>query len=201
MTDKVPRYRKLVESIAKLGDDQAKLITTDRYKLMYHYFIRCASLTSAVILLVENGYLAAAFASEKSVIDAMLNGLYIGYVASDQEIEHSIELALKGRCTGHSGMKKRAQLVDKAIRSRNSSLSGMFENIVKLAGERLNEFGHGGLLSTALDLKNLEPEVANKVLAETALALYLFIANVFLLENLDISSLETLQREFSETRA
>jgi len=68
MTDKVPRYRKLAESLAKLGDEHAKAITTDRYKLMYHYFIRCAGLTSAVILLVEAGYLAAAYALEKSLV-------------------------------------------------------------------------------------------------------------------------------------
>jgi hypothetical protein len=96
-------------------------------------------------------------------------------------------------------MRKRAERVDAAIRARNSSMSGMFENIVKLAGERLHEFGHGGLLSTALDLKTMKPEVANKVLAECTL--HLFISNVFLLENLDIFPLPTLQREFSETRA
>jgi hypothetical protein len=49
MTLKVSRYRKLAESLARLGDEHAKAITTDRYKLMYHYFVRCAGLTSAVV--------------------------------------------------------------------------------------------------------------------------------------------------------
>ena len=30
MTDKIARYRKLAESLAKLGDEHAKAITTDR---------------------------------------------------------------------------------------------------------------------------------------------------------------------------
>jgi hypothetical protein len=200
MTDKVPRYRKLAESLAKLGDEHAKAITTDRYKLMYHYFVRCAGLTSAVILLVENAHLAAAYALEKSLVDAMLNGLYIGYVASDKEIERSVALALKGRCTGHSGMSKRAKLVDEAIRQRVPLMTGMFEGIVKNASERLNEFGHGGLLSTALEVKSLPPEVGNKVLAESVLVLHLFLSNVFLIEGLDLSPLEALQGEFDATK-
>jgi hypothetical protein len=69
MTDKVPRYRKLAESLARLGDEHAKAITTNRYKLMYHYFVRCAGLTSAVILLVETGHLSAAYALQKSLVD------------------------------------------------------------------------------------------------------------------------------------
>src|SRR5271170_1190240 len=111
MVDKVPRYRELAESLARLGDEQAKAITSNRYKLMYHYFIRCAGLTSATILLVETGHLAAAYALEKSLVDALLNGLYIGYVAPDKEIDGKIAMALKGRCTGHFGMKKRAKLL------------------------------------------------------------------------------------------
>jgi hypothetical protein len=85
MIDKVSRYRKLAKSLAELGDEHAKAITTDRYKLMYHYFNRCSGLTSAVILLVETGHLAAAYALEKSLVDALLAGLYIGYVASERE--------------------------------------------------------------------------------------------------------------------
>jgi len=200
MTDKVPRYRKLAESLAKLGDEHAKAITNDRYKLMYHYFIRCAGLTSAVILLVENAHLAAAYALEKSLVDAMLNGLYIGYVASDKEIERNIALALKGRCTGHSGMSKRAKLLDETLRQRRTFMTGMFEDMVKRTSERLNEFGHGGLLSTALEVKSLPPEVGNKVLAESVFVLHIFLSNVFLLENLDLAPLEALQREFDAAK-
>ncbi|HMD15722.1 MAG TPA: hypothetical protein VKH18_03570 [Terriglobales bacterium] len=200
MTDKISRYRKLAESLAELGDDQAKAIATDRYKLMYHYFVRCAGLTSAVVLLVETGHLAAAYALQKSLVDAMLNGLYIGYVAPEKEIEESVALALKGRCTGHSGMGKRAKQVDEALRRRRSFMTGMFEDIVKRAGERLNEFGHGGLLSTALGVKSLPAEVGYKVLADSVLVLHIFLSNVFMLENLDLAPLEALQREFDGTK-
>jgi hypothetical protein len=198
MTQKISRYRKLAESLAKLGDEHAKAITTNRYKLMYHYFIRCAGLTSAVILLVETGHLAAAYALEKSLVDALLNGLYIGYVAPDREIEDSIAMALKGRCTGHSGMKKRAKLLDEKFRQRRGFMTGMFEDMVKRTSEQLNEFGHGGLLSTALEIKNLPPEVENKALARSVFVLIIFLGNVFVLENLDLTPLETLQAEFGK---
>jgi hypothetical protein len=199
MTDKVPRYRKLAQALAKLGDEHAKAITTNRYKLMYHYFIRCSRLTSAIILLVETGQLAAAYALEKSLVDALLNGLYLGYVASDKEIEDTIALALKGRCTGHSGMKKRARMLDANFSQRRSFMTGMFEDMVKRTSEQLNEFGHGGLLSTALELKTLPPEVGNKVLAQSVFVLIIFLGNVFVLENLDLTKLESLQKEFQGT--
>jgi hypothetical protein len=200
MTDKVSRYRNLAQSLAKLGDSHAKAITTNRYKLMYHYFIRCSSLTSAVILLVEAGHLAAAYALEKSIVDALLQGLYIGYVASDKEIEHNIAMALKGRCTGHSRMKKLAKLLDHRCGQRKKFMTGMFEDMVRRTSERLNEFGHGGLLSTALEIRSLPEEVGNKVLAESVLALHIFLSYVFLLEDLDLSPLEALQQEFAGVR-
>jgi hypothetical protein len=201
MTDKVARYRKLAHALAKLGDEQAKAITTDRYRLMYHYFVRSAGLTSAVILLVETGHLAAAYALEKSIVDALLNGLYIGYVAPDKEVERTILLASRGRCTGHSGMAKRAKLLDMELRRRRSFMTGMFEKLVKDTSERLNEFGHGGLLSTALEIKDLPPEIGNKMLSGSVLLLHLFLSNVFLLEGLDLTPLEALQKEFDENSA
>lgn len=197
MTDKIARYRKLAESLTKLGGEQAKAITTDRYKLMCHYFVRCTGLTSAVILLVEAGHLAAAYALEKSLVDALLNGLYIGYVAPDKEIERSITLALKGRCTGHSGMSKRAKVLDEALRQRPRFMASMFEDMVKRTSERLNEFGHGGLLSTTLEVKSLPPEIGYKVVANSVFVLHIFLSNVFLLENLDLTPLEALQKEFA----
>ena len=199
MTDKVHRYRKLAKSLAQLGDENAKAITTDRYKLMYHYFIRCSGLTSAVILLVEAGHLAAAYALEKSLVEALLNGLYIGYVASEREIKENIALALKGRCTGHSAMKKRARMIDENFSRRRVFMPGMFEEMVKRTSERLNEFGHGGLLSTVLEVKSLPPEVGNKVLARSVFVLIIFMGNVFMLENLDLTPLEALQKDFDGT--
>jgi hypothetical protein len=197
-TDKIERYRKLARSLAELGDTHAKAITTDRYKLMYHYFIRCSRLTSAIMLLVETGHLSAAYALEKSLVDAMLNGLYLGYVASDKEIADTIALALKGRCTGNSGMKKRAKMLDDNFSQRRTFMTGLFEGIVKRTSEQLNEFGHGGLLSTALEISNLPAEVENKILAQSVLPLIIFLGNVFILENIDLAPLETLQREFDD---
>ena len=81
MTDKVLRYRKLLQTLAALGDGHANGITSNRYRLMYHYFTRCVALTSAIISLVEVDNLTGAYALEKSLVDALLNGLYLGYVS------------------------------------------------------------------------------------------------------------------------
>ncbi len=199
MTDKVARYRKLLESLAEIGDQQAKAITTSGYRLMYHYFIRCVSLTSAIIQLVEADNLTGAYALQKSLVDALLNGLYLGYVASDKEIEDTIQMALKGRCTGHSRMRKHAKMIDANFSQRHTFMTGMFEDMVRRTSEQLNEFGHGGLLSTALTLKSLHPEVANKILGQSVFAIIIFLGNVFVLENLDLSPLEAAQKEFQLT--
>src|SRR5258706_1819765 len=100
------------ESIAEMGEKTGNENTNDRKKLMYYNFLRCSRLTSATVLLVQEGNLTAAYALEKSLDDALLNGLYFGYVASDKEIEETIESALKGRCTGHSRMRQRAKMLD-----------------------------------------------------------------------------------------
>lgn len=169
MTEKLPRYRKLLQSLAAIGDEHAKAITSKRYRLMHHYFIRCVALSSAIITLVEADNLTGAYGLEKSVVDSMLNGLYLGYVASEKEIDDTIAQAMKGRCTGHSGMRKRARMIDANFAGRRSFKMMQFEEIVKQSSEFLNEFGHGGLLSTALTVKNLHPRSPTKCSARRCL--------------------------------
>src|SRR4051812_6802323 len=199
MTNKVPRYRKLLQSLASLADEHAKAITSNRYKLMYHYFLRCVSLASAIILLVEAENLPGAYALEKSLVDSLLNGLYFGYVAPDKELDETIAMALKGRCTGHSRMRKRAQMIDANFSQRRTFMTGIFEDMVKRTSELLNELGHGGLLSTALEMKDPPPELANKILSQSAFVIIIFLGNVFVLENLDLTPLEAAQKEFQLT--
>lgn len=199
MTDKLPRYRKLLQSLALLGDERAKAITTSQYRLMYHYFVRCVELASSILTLVEVDNLTGAYALEKSLVDALLNGLYLGYVASDKEIEETIALALKGRCTGHSRMKSRARMIDADFSQRRTFMTPQFESMVKRNSESLNEFGHGGLLSTALGVVNPPPEVANKILTQAVFVIIIFLGNVFILENLDLAPLEAAQKEFQLT--
>src|SRR5438067_1856424 len=186
MTEKLPRYRKLIHSLAAIGDEHAKSITSNRYRLMYHYFIRCVRLASAILLLVEDKNLGAAYALQKSLIDALLNGLYFGYVATEKEFQETINMALKGRCTGHSRMKKRAQMIDADFSKRRVYMAGMFGDMVKRTSQQLNEFGHGGLLSTALEVLDLPTEVSNKLLSQTVFVLIIFLGNVFVIENLDL---------------
>jgi hypothetical protein len=197
MTDKLSCYRKLAQSLAEIGANHAKAITSERYRLMYHYFVRCSSLTSATLLLVENDLLAAAYALQKSIVESMLNGLYIGYVAKDSEINRLITLALKGRGTGYSGMERRARDIDAVFQKRRPFMMRV-QNIVKRTQESLNEFGHGGLLSTALEAGTMPPQVGYKVLADSVLILIFFLGNVCILENLDLAPLELLLREFDE---
>jgi hypothetical protein len=75
-----------VQSLTDLGHSHAKAIQTKRHQLTYFYFVRCAALVSGVVLLVENKQLSAAFALQKSVVDAVINGLYLGYAAGDTDL-------------------------------------------------------------------------------------------------------------------
>jgi hypothetical protein len=50
-----------------------------------------------------------------------------------------------------------------------------------------------------LEVKSLPPEVGNKVLARSVFVLIIFLGNVFMLENLDLTPLENLQKEFDGT--
>lgn len=200
MSYKIAGYRKLAQSIAEIGDQYSKAITSKRHRLMHHYFIRCSGLTAATVLLVENGMIPAAYALQKSIVDSMLNGLYIGYVAKDSEIERLTELALKGRGTGYSGMERRAKEIDAVFEKHRPFMKGQIHGIIKRTRESLNEFGHGGLLSTALGVRNLIPEVGYKALADSVLTLYFFISNVFILENLELAPLEALMQEFEEQK-
>ncbi len=59
-------------------------------------------------------------------------------------------------------------------------------------------FGHGGLLSTALEAGTMPPQVGYKVLADSVLTLLFFLGNVCILENLESAPLEMLMREFDE---
>jgi hypothetical protein len=96
-------------------------------------------------------------------------------------------------------MKKRAKMIDENFSRRRVFMTGMFAEMVKRTSEQLNEFGHGGLLSTVLEVKSLPPEVGNKVLARSVFVLIIFLGNVFMLENLDLTPLENLQKEFDGT--
>jgi hypothetical protein len=198
MTDKIAHYRKLAQSLAELGDQYAKGITAERYRLMYHYFMRCCRLASATVLLVENGYLSAAYALQKSIVDSMLNGLHIGYAAKDPEVSQLIARASERRGTGYSRMERRAREIDEAIEKRRPHVRADFYNIVKRTREFLNEFGHGGLLSTVLEAECLPPEVGYKVLADSLLTVISFLGNVFIMENLDLSPLQQVLQEFDD---
>jgi len=65
-----------------------------------YFCVRCAGLVSGVVVLVEHNHLSAAYALEKSVVDAVINGLYIGYAADDTELEGLVSIKLKGKETG-----------------------------------------------------------------------------------------------------
>jgi hypothetical protein len=197
MTDKISRYRNLAKSLAEIGYKHASEIRTQRYRLMYRYFVRCSRLSFATVLLVENGFFSAAYALQKSIVDGMLNGLYIGYVAKDVELDRLIKLALKGRATGYSGMGKRARQIDAELRKRSRFTTEM-HIIVRNTQELLNEFGHGGLLSTVMEAE-MPPEVGYKVLADSVLTLLCFLGNVYIVENIDLAPIQQLMREFDQT--
>ncbi|MGP0018808.1 MAG: DUF6988 family protein [Candidatus Sulfotelmatobacter sp.] len=196
--EKIQRYRRLVQSLADLGHSHAKAIQTKRHQLTYFYFVRCAGLVSGVVLLVENEQLSAAFALQKSVVDAVINGLYLGYAADDTEFDRLVAMTIKGKETG--SVHKRAAKLDAALCKRKKFMSGQFAELVKQTEEYVNEFAHGGVLSTSLDVIEHPPQVAYKVLADCTLLMINFLGNVYILENIDLSPLKALMEEFQQAR-
>jgi len=95
-------------------------------------------------------------------------------------------------------MERRAREIDEAIEKRRPHVRADFYNIVKPTREFLNEFGHGGLLSTVLEAECLPPEVGYKVLADSLLTVISFLGNVFIMENLDLSPLQQVLQEFDD---
>jgi hypothetical protein len=196
--EKIQRYRKLVQSLTDLGDSHAKAIQTKRHQLTNSYFVRCAGLVSGVVLLVENKLLSTAFALQKSVVDAVINGLYLGYGADDTEFSRLVALTIKGKETGSAH--KRAAKLDAALCKRKKFMSGQFAELVKDTEEYVNEFAHGGVLSTSLDVLEHPPQVAYKVLADCTLLMLNFLGNVYILEDIDLSPLKVLMEEFQQAR-
>jgi hypothetical protein len=196
--EKIQRYRKLVQSLTDLGHSLAKSLQTKRHQLMYFYFVRCAGLVSGVVVLVEHKHLSAAFALQKSVVDAVINGLYLGYAADDTEFNGLVSLTMKGKEIG--SVHKRAAKLDVALLKRKKFMSGQFAELVRKTEDYVNEFAHGGVLSTSLDVIEHPPQVAYKVLADCTLLMINFLGSVYILENIDLSPLKALMEEFQRAR-
>jgi hypothetical protein len=196
--EKIQLYRKLVQALTDLGHSQAGSIQTKRHQLTYFYFVRCARLVSAVVILVENDHLSAAFALEKSVIDAVINGLYLGYAADDTEFNRLVSMTIKGKEVG--SVRKRAAKLDVALSKRKKFMSGQFVDLVNKTEDYVNEFSHGGVLSTSLDAIEHPPQVAYQVLTDCMLQMINFLGSVYILENIDLSPLNALIEKFQRAR-
>jgi hypothetical protein len=79
-------------------------------------------------------------------------------------------------------------------------MSGQFAELVKKTEDYVNEFAHGGVLSTSLDVIEHPPQVAHKVLADCTLLMINFLGNVYILENIDLSPLKAVMEEFQQAR-
>jgi hypothetical protein len=107
-------------------------------------------------------------------------------------------LTIKGKETGSAH--KRAAKLDAALCKRKKFMSGQFAELVKDTEEYVNEFAHGGVLSTSLDVLEHPPQVAYKVLADCTLLMLNFLGNVYILEDIDLSPLKVLMEEFQQAR-
>ncbi len=196
--EKIQRYRKLIQSLMDLGHSHAKSVQTKSHQLMYFYFVRCAGLVSGVVVLVEHKHLSAAFALQKSVVDAVINGLYLGYAADEVEFNRILSMKMKGKETG--SVRKRAAKLDAALSKRKKFMSGQFVELVTKTEEYVNEFAHGGVLSTSLDIIEHSPQVAYKVLADCTLLMINYLSNVYILEDIDLSPMKALMEEFQQAK-
>ncbi len=151
---------------------------------------------SGVVILVEQRHLSAAFALQKSVVDALINGLYLGYAADDTEFNRLVSLTMKGKETG--AVQQRAAKLDAALSKRKRFLSGQFVELIGKTSEYVNEFAHGGVLSTSLDFIEYSPKVAYRILSDYTLLMISFLGNVYILEDIGLTPLNALMKQFQQ---
>lgn len=86
-------------------------------------------------------------------------------------------------------------------RNARNSCPNQFVELITKTEEYVNEFAHGGVLSTSLDVVEHSPKVAYKVLADCTLLMINFLGNVYILEDMDLSPLNDLMQKFQQARS
>lgn len=133
-----------ITQLKNLGDEWAKLSTTKRHDLVHQYFDRVFHIASGMVTLAEYDNSIAVFALQKSLYEAVLYGLYYGYIIDDADLENHLHKAAMRETTKISW--EDAKRID--ARAKATYLT----NISQTRKRFSNEWQHGGLIALQLNL-------------------------------------------------
>jgi len=152
----VSEARAQASQLTTLGNQWANLGTTQRHRLLHLHFLRLSALVSGALTLVEVNNPQAAFALDKSILDTLFGGLYIGYTIDEAMLQENIKKGGMGRGTPHPSWTKMANAVDENLRAKKQlfkNLTGSLLTILDKYREQANTFQHRGLFSIVLQDK------------------------------------------------
>lgn len=199
-SQKIEKYRQLAYDLVEIGKQQQVYANTPARKMLFQYFVRLGDLVFGTIACVEANCLGGAYALEKSIFDAVLRGLFLGYVATEAEIKTEIEKVAKGQFGGYSAKRQTAEKVDKALHAKRPAMQGRIAEWLGIRKQMLNEYQHGGLASTVLSFGPHPAEFENGIMGTAAMDLNLYLSIIFLVEGLDVRPLEEAMLRFDDLK-
>jgi|SRR5579859_1418779 len=192
----IERAKTQLSQLTALGDEWAKQGTTERHRLLHLHFVRLTALVSGTLTLVEVGNAPAAFALNKSILDTLFGGLYVGYAMEEATLQENIRKGGKGRGTPHPSWAAMAKAVDEQLYIKKpffkGKLVGSLLGFLDKYREQANTFQHGGLFSIVLQDKNVPPELLENLVERCVGTMVAYLNYVAMLEGLPIDALQRI---------
>jgi hypothetical protein len=187
-----------VSQLVALGDQWAKLGTTERHRLLHLHFLRLTALVSGAFTLIEAGNAPAAFALDKSILDAVFGGLYIGYAIEEMTLQENIKKGSRGRGTPHPSWTTMAKAVDEQLYIKKpffkTNLAGSLLGFLDKYREQANTFQHGGLFSIVLQDKNIPPKLLENLAHRCVGAMVAYLQYIAMFEGIPIDELRRIRQ-------
>jgi hypothetical protein len=192
----VSQARAQVSQLTTLGHQWVSMGTTQRHRLLHLHFVRLSALVYGALTLVEVRNPQAAFALDKSILDTLFGGLYIGYAIDDAALQENIKKGAKGRGTPHPSWTTMAKAVDEHLYVkkpvfRNSG--GSLLTILDKYREQANTFQHGGLFSIVLQDENLPAALLENFVNRCVGTMIAYLNYVAMFEGIAIDELRGIR--------
>jgi len=170
--------------------------TTERHRLLHLYFLRLTALVSGALTLIEVGNTPAAFALDKSILDTLFGGLYIGYAIEETKLQENIKKGSKGRAARHPSWTNMAKAVDEELYTRKpffkGKLAGSLLTLLDKYSEKANIFQHGGLFSIVLHDKNIPATLLENFAYRCVRTIVTYLQYVAMFEGMPIDELRRI---------
>jgi len=192
----IKEVREEVFQLAALGDQWAKMGTTERHRLLHLYFVRLTALVFGALTLIEVGNAPGAFALDKSILDTLFGGLYLGYAIEETKLQENIRKGGKGRGTPHPSWSKMAKAVDEQIYIKKPVFKGKLAD--SLLGfldkyrEQANIFQHGGLFSIVLQDRKIPAKLLGNFADRCVHTMVTYLQYVAMFEGIPIDELRRI---------